>query len=282
MRDFCSKALSVAIVVFLCKTACLPAADQKKLWSEEQEAFLANRTAGQMLGTFNGYCSLLYATVEVAIHTESEEVNQTGLSSFFPKFYKPTWKELFDDIARQTKSTWKYDPTRNFWVFSPPAGNLPFKIELAEKWKADDRGRYMSYHPAIAPVGMDIYMVGTYSVSEEEKKKEKEADLFHKVRDSLAVQFAKIFKEDIQPKDMEEVTINGLKALHFKIAAPQTGIIWRQWVIVDSGKAFAIVSAIKPEQEKEILPDVEKMLNSFEIAKETNKKTVQPAKPTAK
>ena len=47
-------------------------------------------------------------------------------------------------------------------------------------------------------------------------------------------------------------------------------------MIVDSGEAFCLVSAIKPEQEKEILPDVEAMVKSFKIAKAPLKKADKP------
>ena len=278
MKRFFPIALSLVLALSICVAASLHAADGKKLSPEGQKAFLAKRTSGIMLGSFDGYCSLLYAAREVAIHTESEEIDRTMLSPSFPEFYKPTWNELFDAIARQTKSTWKYDADRDYWVFSKPESALPYKIELAEKWNADDRGLYVSYHPTTAPVGLDIYMMGTYSISE----KEDQAKLFNKVRDAIALQFARHFKEDVTPKDMEEVKINDLKALHFKIAAAETGVIWRQWIIVDSGMAFAVVSAIKPENEKDILPDVEKMVKSFKIPKADDKKTDPPKKNAAK
>jgi hypothetical protein len=151
--------------------------DRKALSKEEQTAFLAKRTpSGMMLGSFDGYCSLLYATQDVCIHTESEEVNRTSLHSPFPEFYKPTWAELFGAIARQTKSSWNYDPKSDYWVFNKPSQPLPFTIDLAKGWKADDRGDYISYQPKIAPVGMDVYMMGTYSAN---TKKERQ---FAKIR----------------------------------------------------------------------------------------------------
>jgi hypothetical protein len=256
--------LTFAAVLLTCVASVLNAADRKPLSAEEQKAFLAKRTSSEMmLGSFDAFCSWLFATRDVAIHCDSEEINRTRLDSSFPEFYKPTWRELFDAIGRQTKSTWKYYAARDFWVFSKPAADLPYKIELADKWQADDRGLYLSYHPEIAPVGMDIYMMGTYSVSEGDDKPE----LYKKVRDALALQFASAFKKDVTVKEMEDVKIEDLNALHFKINAPATGVAWRQWVIVDSGKAFVIVSAIKPEDEKKILPDVERMVKSFKILK---------------
>jgi hypothetical protein len=63
---------------------------------------------------------------------------------------------------------------------------------------------------------------------------------------------------------MKEVLVGKYPSLYFQTTA-STGIIWRQWVIVESGFAFAIVSAIKPESESEILPDVQKMVDSFQV-----------------
>jgi hypothetical protein len=240
--------------------------ERQALTPEEQTAFLAKRTPGSMMGTFSGYCSLLYAALDVAIHTDSREVSQTSLNSPFPEFYKPTWKELFDSVARQTRSSWKYDPKRDYWVFTKPPMPLPFEVKLAKGWKSEDRGRYVFHAPPSAPVGMDIYLMGTYSVSEEGE------DLFGKVREDIAVRFAKGFKKEVSAEEMLKVKVGGSHALHFKTSAPQTGIIWRQWIVVDSGMAFAIVSAIKPEREKEILPDVTAMLKSFTLKTEEKKK----------
>ena len=108
---------------------------------------------------------------------------------------------------------------------------------------------------------MDIYMLGSYSSD----KKDDEAALFKKVRDNLALRFGTFFKENLQIKDMDKVAVGKVEALHFTTVVPKTGIVWRQWVFVDSGMAFAIVSAIKPEQEKQVLPDVEAMIKSFKV-----------------
>jgi hypothetical protein len=241
------------------------AEERKALTPEEQVAFLARRTPGGMMGTFDGYCSLLYAVHNVAIHTDSQEVNRTSLHSPFPDFYKPTWRERFDSIARQTRSSWTYDPKLDYWVFSNPPMPVPFEISLAKGWKSEDRGEYVFYGPPSAPVGMDIYMMGTYSAPE------KEEDLFNKVQEDLALRFAKNFKKDVTVGEMSNVKVGRHVALHFKISAPQTGVIWRQWILVDSGAAIAIVSAIKPEVENQVYPDVEKMLKSFALKKAEDK-----------
>ena len=244
----------------------LHAAERKSLSPEQQTDFLAKRTSGVMVGTFDGYCSMLYAVQDVAIHTDSEQINKTSLNSPFPRFYKPTRKELFDSISRQTQSSWEYDSKRDYWVFTKPPIPVPFKIKLAKGWKSEDRGSYVFYGPPSAPVGMDIYMMGTYSFSDKEK------DNFSKIQEDIALRFASNFKKDVAVKEMSTVRVGKYDSLHFEISVPQTGIIWRQWILVESGMAFAIVSAIRPEHEKKILPDVEKMLKSFTVKSEKNKK----------
>jgi hypothetical protein len=249
---------------------------RKSLTSAEQKSFLSRRTSGAIIGSFDSYSSLLYALNDVAIYTGDESINMTTLNSSFPDFYKPTWEELFDTIARQTKSSWKYDPARDFWVFAPPPRPMPFELTLAPGWKVHDEGPYIGYQPSIAPVGMDVYMLGHYSST----NKEEEAALFGRVKEALAVQFAKPFQKDVSPKDMTDVSVGKLRALHFQGAGP-TGIVWRQWVIVDSGSAFAIVSAIKSEHEKEILPDVLKMVSSFKVLSDVSE-TRQEAEPSGR
>jgi len=234
----------------------------KALSEKEQAAFLSKRTSGSMLGSFDSFCSLLYAMSDVKIHTNSKEINTTQLQTVAPAdFYKPTWRELFDMIAIQTRSEWKYDPAQDSWGFTKPEKpKTYYSLEMAKGWDQSDRGLYVGYHPAIAPVGMDVYILGAYSADDP-----KDADaLYKKLREHFAMTFAEGFKKDVTPADMKEVTVNQYPALHFQITAP-TGIIWRQWVIVEGGKAFVIVSAIKPEHDAQIYPDVQKMIATFKI-----------------
>jgi len=233
---------------------------QKNLNPEQQAAFLSKRTSGAIIGTFDSYCGLLYAVNGVAIHTESTRINKTRLSPASPKFYQPTWKELFDSIAAQTKSSWNYDPVRGYWVFGEPQRTLPYKLQISPSWRADDHGIEINYRPPIAPVGMDVYWMGTYSVD----KGEDAANLFARVRSELAMLFARDFEKNVTAKDMRLVHVGKSDALYFQAPGP-SGVTWRQWILVDKGQAFAIVSAIKPEQEKQLLPEVQAMLDSFEV-----------------
>ena len=261
---FCFAALTVMLSSPLSYAAeTTPAVKIKALSEKEQDAFLSKRTSASMLGSFGAFASLLYAADSVVIHTESSEINSTDLTSCMPDFYKPTRRELFDAIAIQTQSAWRYDSTKNCWVFAKQKKPRKYySIDAAKGWKQNDRGLCVGYHPAIAPVGMDIYIMGAYS-----SDKPEDADALHKrVRDSFAVMFAQNFKKDVVPSDMKEITINNCQALFFEITTHDK-MIWRQWVIVEEGKAFVIVSAIKSEHDAQIYPDVKKMVDSFTIAK---------------
>ena len=264
MLPFCFLVLTVMLSPPLNYAAeTTPPAKVKALSESEQEAFLSKRTSASMVGSFGAFASLLYAAQNVIIHTESPEINSAHLTSCMPEFYKPTYRELFDAIAIQTQSAWRYDSEKNCWVFAKQKKpRMYYSIDAVKGWKKNDRGLFVGYHPKIAPVGMDIYIMGTYS-----SDKPEDADaLYKKVRDSFAVMFAQNFKQDAAPSDMKKITVNNYQALFFESTTPDK-MIWRQWVIVEAGKAFVIVSAIKPEHDVQIYPDVQKMVDSFTIAK---------------
>lgn len=232
---------------------------------DDPNAFLASRLrTGAMLGTFNGYCSLLYATRNVAIHTNDPKINQTRLWSPFPSDYAPTWAELFEAIARRTGSSFAFDANTHYWVFSKPPLPLPYSVKLAKGWKQDPRGEYVAYIPTIAPVGMDIYLCGRFS-AKKDKKKDK-AKLFTHVREELARRFARYFKKKVDVKDMTKVQVAGAEALYFQSPSPKRPTItWRQWVFVKDGHGIAIVSAIDQKNQEKLLPDVRAMVGSFRI-----------------
>ena len=254
--------LSLAVVL-TATIGCVVLAQRQDTKDDAQNDFLAKRTSASMIGSFKGFASLLYAAQNVVIHTESPEIRSAQLQSLMPEFYKPTWRELFDAIARKTQSEWRYHSKNNYWEFyKPQKPKTHYTLEIAQGWKPDNRGDYICYQPTIAPVGMDIYIMGTYSSDNPEGANE----LSKKVKDSFAIMFAKHFKDDVTPADMKDVTVNNYRALHFEIKS-EKGIIWRQWVIVEAGKAFVIVSAIKPEHDAQLYPDVQKMIGSFTISK---------------
>ncbi|MEW6363530.1 MAG: hypothetical protein AB1714_02705 [Acidobacteriota bacterium] len=245
-------------IVALSTIAATAHGEGPRLTPEQQRVFLASRApSGSMTGSFSSFASLLYAMQEVVIHSSDSRINATVLASFFPDFYKPTWREYLDDIARQSKCSYSHDAQTGYWVFSEPENSLPYSVDLAEGWTCHDEGRYVGYAPRGAPVGMDLYMLGEYSASPSE-----EAALYRRVRDALAITFASNFKQDVGITEMQEVLVDGAEALYFEAPAPRPGTLWRQWVFVKNGRAFAIVSAAAQDDAK-VRSEIDGMIKSF-------------------
>ncbi len=232
------------------------------LSEKEQREFLSSRLpTSSFAGTFVSYGSLLYAVNSVAIHTKDVDIANTKLSSPFIADYQPTWKELFDSIAIQTTSTWAYDSKRNYWVFASPGAVHPYDLKVAEGWTSHDQGIYVGYKPPTFPVGMDIYQLGSYSATDSKS----ESALFKNVRDSLALRFASAFDRGIAVKDMRTETVDGVDALFYEASSPvRKEVMWRQWVLVKNGRAFAIVSTLKKDDTK-LFSDVKEMVKSFHV-----------------
>ncbi len=242
------------------KTGPLPAnLSPRTPLTPAQQSEVLKQKFGAPMGTFDSFCGLLYAACDVCIHTNTSAVNKTSLLPVFPKTYAPTMAEAFESIARQTSTSVKYDSKADFWVFNPPAMPLPFLVEIEPGWKAIDHGLYVGYIPDIAPVGMDIYMMGRYS---DPKLK------LNDIRNAIAMLFAAKFNPTVEPKDMKPVTISGAEALYWETPSPKPGVTWRQWSFLKDGQAFLIVSSIDKVNEEKLLPAVEKMVASF--------KTVSP------
>lgn len=250
------------VVILSLSLAVSAQGEKRKLLSKEDQAkFLSQRLAdGGITGTFDSYCSLLYSFKNVAIHTEDKEVNATTLHSPFPAFYKPTWKELLDTIAVQTKSSWQYDASRDYWVFGKPATQKPYTITMAEKWSSRDMGIWTGYAPDKYPAGMDIYYYGTYSADNPRDA----PDVWRQVRDMWAVTFGARLKKDIKAEEMRKVTIDGVEALYFEAPTPRNNLLWRQWALIKDGKMFFILSTL-PVDDKATMAEVDGMLKTFKI-----------------
>jgi hypothetical protein len=231
------------------------------LTEKQQKELLSGRLrSGDVIGTFNSFTSLLFALNQVALHTEDTEINNTKLHSPFPDFYKPTVSELFDTIALQTHSSWRYDPKTNYWVFAKPAIQKPYSLTLADKWTSRDMGIYAGYKPATFPVGMDVYYYGIYSADDSKQA----APLWEKIRNSWAMSFASNFKRGITIDDLKKVTVDGVEALYFEGPAPRPGITFREWALIKNGKMFVIISTL-PTEDKQSVADVEAMVKSFRV-----------------
>lgn len=236
-------------------------ADQDPYWLADEAMrtrFLASRIrTGQMLGSFNGMVSMWYGIMDVLVSCKTKEVAETPLRSPFPDFYKPTWREYFDAVALQTHTHWRYQDDTYGFMFEQPALPLPFEIQLADGWRAERRGSYVAFIPAQANVGMDIYMGGSYSAEKDE------AALHERVRADWAMAFLPRINAQATIEDMQTVEVDGAEALFISTAHPKTKVLWRQWVFVKDGMCFLIVSAIQPEQDETLWPDVQAMRRSF-------------------
>lgn len=231
------------------------------LTEKQQKELLSGRLrSGDIIGTFNSFTSLLFALNQVAMHTEDTEINNTKLNSPFPEFYKPTLGELFDTIALQTRSSWKYDAKTNYWVFAKPAIQKPYFIAIGDKWTTRDMGIYTGYKPATFPVGMDVYYYGVYSADDSKRA----ASLWEKVRNTWALKFASNFKRGITIDELKKVRVDGVEALYFEGPAPRPGITFREWALIKNGKMFVIISTL-PTDDKQSVADVEAMVKSFRV-----------------
>jgi len=231
---------------------------RKGISLERQKALLSSSAPGNPIGTFDSFCSLLYALRDVAIHTHDGPVNSTELSPVFPKFYHPTFAQIFETIARQTRSTMHYDQAEDFWVFDPPAMPLPYSLETPQGWRVEDIGLFVKYVPPSQPVGMDVYMLGTYSTAND-------PSLANKIRDALAEQFAGGLDPQATAAKMKPIRVADVEALYFECPAPRPGITWRQWSLIDHGQAILVVSTLAKENEVTLLPQVERMVASLKI-----------------
>ena len=236
----------------------------KPLSTDQREKQLSTRVSPGLLGnsTFDSFASAAYALHYVVLTCKDEKVIRERLSNPFPEFYKPTWREILETLARQLRTTWSYSEKEACWLFAKPALPRPFKIDLAKGWKEEDCGFFISFQPPDAEVGMDVFYLGTYSF---EKDSEKE---LLKARDHWALQFLKEINPKARIDDMKKVSIDGGEALHFETGAPREGVMWRQWVFARNGGVYGIVSALDKDR-KALLKDVQGMVASFKFTSPT-------------
>lgn len=233
-------------------------ATPKPLTVAEQNELLKSRNGFGLLGNFNSMASLLYATAGVFVHCSPPEIGKCQVLSVFPASYKATMAELFESMARQTGTTFKYDDQGAFWHFQPPAMPLPYSVAVPPSWKQEDRGGYVAYIPAVAPVGMDIYMMGRYSGLDKEQS--------HKALEELSMMFAGTVNAAATTKDLVACTVDGADALKYETSSvkrPDTS--WHQWAFIKDGQAFLIVSTIDRKNESIVWPDVQSMVASFKL-----------------
>jgi hypothetical protein len=234
---------------------------RKALSAEQQKALLNSRKAPghSIRGTFDSFCSNLYAFRDVCIHTHSSKVNATELQGVFAEFYHPTFREVFELIARQTDSTMHYDPGTDYWTFDPPAMPPAYSLKAAPGWTVRAHGMETNYIPPGLPCGMDVFTAGCYS---SDNPKEASA-VYAQARERTAMVFASGMVPKVKPADMKHTTVDGTDALYFECPTPRPGATWRQWAFVKNGQAFLIVSSLDNKKEAQFLPDVKGMVASF-------------------
>lgn len=244
---------------FMNKNNTVQTAKEEPLGSEQKE-LLKSRISTHMMGisSFDSYCSYMYAIMNISMGTRDKEVAKVRLTDVYGELYKPTVEEVFNTIARQTKTVYKYDSKEKEWIFTPADVKRPYSLKLAQNWTEHDMGVFIKYEPKIAPVGMDIYVLGSYSIEDN-----KEATL-NKILESTAVNFALPINKDVSLKDMKVVSVNGVKAIYYETKCIP-GMTWRQWALIKSDKLFVIVSSIDDEDESELFPDVKSMVDSFMV-----------------
>lgn len=228
----------------------------------ELEVFLKKRTSGQIFGSFDSYTSLLWAMQEVGVWNQGTDIGGVELQCPFPETYRPTWKELMDVLARQVDCSWRYNHDTGYWVFERKRMEAPFSLTMAKGWTRRDEGQSVVFVPPIAPVGMDVYVLGHFSSGDPKKLPE----VFANARKHSSMLFARRFKSGVTEKDFSSEKVCGETALYFSTPTPRDSKLkWRQWAFVKSGWSFIVASVISQENEPQLLPDVKAMIASLQV-----------------
>jgi hypothetical protein len=263
-----------------------PAVPFKLLNAAELNEVLARRVQPGMDGSFEQFANRFFVSsrtaigVSIGLSAATRDIAKAKLQSPFPEFYKPRLSEFLDAIALQTFSEWSYDKDAQFRsapnyvlrqeaaatiTFSPVQNRQKrFQLTLAEGWKAQDRGNWLMLIPPTAPAGMDIYELGSYST----EKAEDQAALMTKVRWEIALMWAKRVNPKATEADLKPVKVETFDSLYYQTmtaSAEGRDIRWRHWTLTTKRQCFLIVSAVFPEEERGLLPQVGKMLESLKF-----------------
>jgi hypothetical protein len=228
--------------------------------------------------TFRSFMSGLYAVADVWVYADGDEqkLYDTQLAYTYPEFYTPTYGELFDHVARQMRCNWEWNPTNRQFKFARTSDEPFFSVMLEKGWRREDRGMYVWHAPPDQDFGMDIYYFGHFTG---------DAALAKKVRQHFAEQQVSMWPTPPTVKQMTESKVGADKvdALYLRIDTPRPGGLWRQWSFVTAGHAFVIVSAMPKEKEAELAPQVDRMVQSFELTHRapatTRTASTQPSAP---
>jgi hypothetical protein len=226
--------------------------------------------------TFRSFMSGLYSMADVWVYAENDaqDLYDSAVSYTYPEFYTPTWGELFDDVARQMRCTWEWNPQNRQFKFARSKAEPFFGVKLEKGWRREDRGVYVWHAPADQDFGMDIYYFGHFTG---------DAALLKKVRQHYAQEHVSMWPNPPTVKDMKEMKVGGkTDALYLRTETPRPGGLWRQWSFVVDGHAFVIVSAMPKEKEGELAPQVDRMVESFKLTESSATTRASSSQPAAR
>lgn len=274
----------------------------RPLTAEQMQRLLSIRLNGGMGASFSQFAnqflvaSRIQMGVGIGLMTPDPEIAEMLLRSPFPSTYEPTLHEFLDALALQTFSQWKYDPTNQYVrkqsehggefheetpEESKSSGEIddlaifeftktkaqrekPFAVTVAEGWQAIDKGSWVMYVPPRFPVGMDIYEMGTYSPQGQDAMQ----DFYSGIRAAVALEWAQLVHEGAKPEDLRSAKVGAFDSLFYETTVPSSlgeDLHWRHWVFMVDNACYFVVSTLPPDREDKLLPDVERMLASFQM-----------------
>ncbi len=211
--------------------------------------------------TFRSFTSNCYALADVWVCAAHDDpaVYDRNVGYDFPTFYRPTWGEVFDHVARQARCRWSFDPADRQFRFEPTDADPGYGVTLPAGWRREDRGLYVWHAPADQPFGLDVYEFGHYMPDPARP------DLADQVRAYFALRDVSRWPHPPTLAQMTTVKVAGADALYLRADTPRPGGLWRQWSVVVDGHAFLIVSAMPKDREPTLGPAVDRMVASFAV-----------------
>lgn len=258
------------------------------LTAKEQEALLSRRIGGSLGGTFERLANMFVVASNIStgttigLVTESSDIENTTLNPAFADSYKPTVREFLEAIAKQTGSSWRYDPSGKFIhtdkKLSKPIKNTaifefkkevqpsipPYTVNIPADWKAVRKGGVTFFAASNEQPTADIYEFGSYSGANPDE----EAQLRRELPSEIAWTWAKMIKPSATKGDLKQSKVGKYDAVMFDTVVSgkeNQQITWRNWGFVVGNRGFAILSTIPLTDENKLFPDVQKMLDSLVI-----------------
>ncbi|HEY9712688.1 MAG TPA: hypothetical protein V6C72_04420 [Chroococcales cyanobacterium] len=234
-----------------------PAGSLYSSYPTSEEALKQRAKSSTITGVYHEFIRTMYQRGEPFPTTGYVTVSMAKLTDVYPSEYLPTVGEIFETMARQTKSHIKHDRHLfSQWAAEPPEMPLPYTVTVPAQWKVDDRGGKVSYIP---PAGqsaeaLEIEMVGRYSGLDAEQEK--------RIRDALAVKQFSDQSRQAAPKRMTETKVDGCDALYSETDAGAHHKV-RQWTFLDRGQGFVIKSRLPDSEKKTTLKLVKEVVASF-------------------